>query len=74
MATRKMVPLFFVGRARNVLVGVDILDVKLGDLGAARNVKREVDYAYVATSTATTHAPARWMPLEARATHAAAHA
>ena len=51
--------------ARNVLVGDDILDVKLGDLGAARNVKREVDYAYVATSTATTHAPARWMPLEA---------
>ena len=37
-------------------------DVKLGDLGAARNVKREEDYTYIAT---TMHLPARWMPLEA---------
>ena len=48
--------------ARNVLVGEDITDVKLSDLGAARNVKSKEDYTYVAT---TDHMPWRWMPLEA---------
>ena len=46
--------------ARNVLVGETALDVKLSDLGAARNVKGRKDYEYTAT---TTHMPARWMPL-----------
>ena len=36
--------------ARNVLVGESITDVKLSDLGAARNVKSKEDYTYVATT------------------------
>ena len=48
--------------ARNVLVGATYADVKLGDLGAARNVKSKEDYTYIAT---TDHMPARWLPLEA---------
>ena len=47
--------------ARNVLVGATVLDVKLGDLGAARNVKNKEEYTYIAT---TTHMPAKWMSLE----------
>jgi len=38
-------------------------DVKLSDLGAARNVKPKEDYTYIAT---TDHMPWRWMPLEVR--------
>ena len=48
--------------ARNVLVGATYADVKLGDLGAARNVKSKEEYTYIAT---TEHMPARWLPLEA---------
>ena len=48
--------------ARNVLVGAGPTDLKLSDLGAARNVKSKEDYTYVAT---TDHMPWRWMPLEA---------
>jgi Ran GTPase-activating protein (RanGAP) involved in mRNA processing and transport/serine/threonine protein kinase len=51
---------------RNVLVGKAATDVKLADLGAARNVHRmhesECSGVYMAT---TDHSPARWMPLEA---------
>lgn len=47
--------------ARNVLVGKTTTEVKLGDLGAARSVFREVDREYTATSD---HMPARWMALE----------
>ena len=36
--------------ARNVLVGESITDVKLSDLGAARNVKSKEDYTYIATT------------------------
>ena len=43
-------------------VGETFADVKLSDLGAARNVKSKEDYTYIAT---TDHLPARWMPLEA---------
>ena len=32
--------------ARNVLVGATVLDVKLGDLGAARNVKNKEEYTF----------------------------
>lgn len=39
--------------ARNVLVGEDVTDVKLSDLGAARNVKSREDYTYVATTAST---------------------
>ena len=42
--------------------GATAEDVKLSDLGAARNVKSLDDYTYIAT---TQHLPARWMPLEA---------
>jgi Ran GTPase-activating protein (RanGAP) involved in mRNA processing and transport/tRNA A-37 threonylcarbamoyl transferase component Bud32 len=52
--------------ARNVLVGKDATDVKMADLGAARNVHRTSELVdggvYVAT---TDHTPARWMSLEA---------
>jgi serine/threonine protein kinase len=52
--------------ARNVLVGKDAANVKMADLGAARNVHRTRALAsngvYVAK---TNHTPARWMPLEA---------
>jgi Ran GTPase-activating protein (RanGAP) involved in mRNA processing and transport/serine/threonine protein kinase len=52
--------------ARNVLVGKDATDVKMADLGAARNVHRtcEVDYSGVYIAK-TEHSPARWMALEA---------
>jgi serine/threonine protein kinase len=43
-------------------VGATLADVKLGDLGAARNVKSKEEYTYIAT---TDHMPARWLPLEA---------
>ena len=46
--------------ARNVLVGESAVDVKLSDLGAARNIMG--DGEYVAT---TLHMPAKWMSLEA---------
>ena len=45
-----------------VCVKIRFADVKLGDLGAARNVKSSEDYTYIAT---TDHMPARWLPLEA---------
>ena len=48
--------------ARNVLVGETAIDVKLADLGAARDVLRAEGGQYIAT---TEHTPARWMPLEA---------
>jgi abelson tyrosine-protein kinase 1 len=52
--------------ARNVLVGKDVTDVKVADLGAARSVHRTrelvSDGVYVAK---TDHSPARWMALEA---------
>jgi hypothetical protein len=52
--------------ARNVLVGKAATDVKLADLGAARNVHRTSEAGstgvYIATAN---HAPARWMALEA---------
>ena len=48
--------------ARNVLVGSGPGDIKLSDLGAARNVKSKEDYTYIAS---TDHMPWRWMPLEA---------
>jgi serine/threonine protein kinase/Ran GTPase-activating protein (RanGAP) involved in mRNA processing and transport len=52
--------------ARNVLVGKDASDVKLADLGAARNVHRTNELVCNGVYTATTeHTPARWMPLEA---------
>ena len=50
--------------ARNVLVGSSKHDIKLADLGAARNVFRAEGGVYTAT---TEHNPARWMPLEALA-------
>jgi serine/threonine protein kinase len=52
--------------ARNVLVGKSATEVKLADLGAARNVHRtcEADCSGVYVAT-TDHNPARWMPLEA---------
>ena len=54
---------FFFGLlACAALVGDTFADVKLSDLGAARNVKSKEDYTYIAT---TDHLPARWMPLEA---------
>ena len=43
-------------------VGATLADVKLGDLGAARNVKSTAEYTYISTSD---HMPARWLPLEA---------
>ena len=43
-------------------VGASLADVKLGDLGAARNVKSKAEYTYIATAE---HMPARWLPLEA---------
>lgn len=49
--------------ARNVLVGAQPLDVKLSDLGAARNVKTQEDYTYI--STDNNHMPVRWMAIEA---------
>jgi surface protein len=52
--------------ARNVLVGEGEADVKIADLGAARNVHRTSETSYKGVYTATTeHNPARWMPLEA---------
>jgi serine/threonine protein kinase len=48
--------------ARNVLVGSTAADVKLADLGAARNVFRQAGGVYLAR---TDHNPARWMSLEA---------
>jgi serine/threonine protein kinase/Ran GTPase-activating protein (RanGAP) involved in mRNA processing and transport len=52
--------------ARNVLVGREATDVKIADLGAARNVHRTNEASYQGVYTATTdHNPARWMPLEA---------
>jgi hypothetical protein len=52
--------------ARNVLVGKAATDVKLADLGAARNVHRTNEASSSGVYIATTdHAPARWMPLEA---------
>ena len=43
-------------------VGETYADVKLSDLGAARNVKTKEEYTYIATKE---HLPARWLPLEA---------
>jgi len=43
-------------------VGETYADVKLSDLGAARNVKTSEEYTYIATKE---HLPARWLPLEA---------
>jgi serine/threonine protein kinase len=52
--------------ARNVLVGTSPTDVKMADLGAARNVQRACDLNVGGVYTATTdHVPARWMSLEA---------
>jgi hypothetical protein len=52
--------------ARNVLVGGEATNVKMADLGAARNVHRTSESSYRGVYTATTeHNPARWMPLEA---------
>jgi serine/threonine protein kinase len=52
--------------ARNVLVGKDATDVKMADLGAARNVHRSAEGSEGGIYTATTdHNPARWMALEA---------
>jgi Ran GTPase-activating protein (RanGAP) involved in mRNA processing and transport len=52
--------------ARNVLVGMHATDVKLADLGAARNVHRTCQLAADGIYKATTdHSPARWMALEA---------
>jgi serine/threonine protein kinase len=52
--------------ARNVLVGQEVSDVKIADLGAARNVLRTSESTYAGVYVATTeHNPARWMPLEA---------
>jgi hypothetical protein len=52
--------------ARNVLVGKGATDVKMADLGAARNVHRTNEAAHNGVYTATTdHSPARWMALEA---------
>jgi serine/threonine protein kinase len=52
--------------ARNVLVGSEVTDVKLADLGAARSVHRMSELSNGGVYTATTdHNPARWMPLEA---------
>jgi serine/threonine protein kinase/Ran GTPase-activating protein (RanGAP) involved in mRNA processing and transport len=52
--------------ARNVLVGRTASDVKMADLGAARNVHRTRELAYSGVYRATTdHTPARWMALEA---------
>jgi serine/threonine protein kinase len=52
--------------ARNVLVGNGPREVKMADLGAARNVHRTSEASYRGVYTATTdHAPARWMALEA---------
>ena len=44
------------------LFAATLRDVKLADLGAARDVFRSAEREYVATSE---HNPARWMPLEA---------
>jgi serine/threonine protein kinase len=52
--------------ARNILVGATTTDVKVADLGAARNVHRTNTTNSQGVYTATTdHNPARWMPLEA---------
>jgi surface protein len=52
--------------ARNVLVGATSTEVKVADLGAARNVHRTNTASDNGVYTATTdHNPARWMPLEA---------
>jgi serine/threonine protein kinase len=52
--------------ARNILVGATTTDVKVADLGAARNVHRTNTSSDQGVYTATTdHNPARWMPLEA---------
>jgi serine/threonine protein kinase len=52
--------------ARNVLVGARASDVKIADLGAARNVHRTSESSYSGVYVATSeHNPARWMPLEA---------
>jgi serine/threonine protein kinase len=52
--------------ARNVLVGRSAVDVKMADLGAARNVHRTCESSYAGVYTAKAeHNPARWMPLEA---------
>jgi serine/threonine protein kinase len=51
---------------RNVLVGKSVAEVKLADLGAARNVHRTCGADYSGVYVATTdHTPARWMPLDA---------
>jgi serine/threonine protein kinase/heme exporter protein D len=51
--------------ARNVLVGATNNDVKVADLGAARNVHRTNTASENGVYTATTnHNPARWMALE----------
>ena len=55
------VPRFFTG-FHAAQVGETFADVKLSDLGAARNVKSKEEYTYIAT---TEHLPARWLPLEA---------
>ena len=54
-------PRFFTG-FHAAQVGETFADVKLSDLGAARNVKSKEEYTYIAT---TEHLPARWLPLEA---------
>jgi serine/threonine protein kinase len=52
--------------ARNVLVGAKASDVKMADLGAARNVHRTSESSYSGVYVAKAeHNPARWMPLEA---------
>jgi serine/threonine protein kinase len=52
--------------ARNVLVGKYTRDVKMADLGAARNVHRTREGAHSGVYKATSeHSPARWMALEA---------
>jgi serine/threonine protein kinase len=48
--------------ARNGLVGTNSVDVQLADLGAARNVFKNAERVYIATSD---HNPSRWLPLEA---------
>lgn len=49
---------------RNILVGASPREVKIADLGAARNLFKSAQGTYVAT---TEHTPARWMSLEALA-------
>jgi Ran GTPase-activating protein (RanGAP) involved in mRNA processing and transport len=52
--------------ARNVLVGANASDVKIADLGAARNVHRTSEHVYNGVYVASSdHTPARWMALEA---------